>query len=345
MSSSKASVTTLPTFYDGANADVWGYRPDTAAIAAEAQSWRKSHGILPVGSDRKIVTVLGIDDQHDFCHKEGSLYVGGSEADTRRFVEFAYREMARITAMWFTLDSHYHIQIFFPVFWLDENDEHPAPGTQIASDEVKSGKWRVNPMVAKDICGGDYMWLQTYAEHYCSQLEQDDRYKLTIWPPHVILGEAGHTLMGVVQELRMFYSYVRGGQSWVEIKGGHPLSENYSVFRPEVLKSHDDRMKLQKNTGFVECLLRSNVVVIGGQAKSHCVAWTIDDFLTEIMAKDPSLVSKVYLLEDCTSPVVIPGILDCTDMGNAAFERFKDAGMHVVQSTTPMEDWPDIDLG
>jgi len=82
--------------------------------------------------------------------------------------------------------------------------------------------------------------------------------------------------------------------------------------------------------------------VIGGQAKSHCVAWTIDDLLTEIMAYDAALAKKVYLLEDCTSPVVVPGIIDFTDQADAAFQRFADAGMHVVRSTDPIQGWPDI---
>ncbi len=52
-------------------------------------------------------------------------------------------------------------------------------------------------------------------------------------------------------------------------------------------------------------------------------------------------MSKVYLLEDCTSPVVVPGN-DFTDQANAAFKRFAEAGMHVVRSTDPMEAWPQM---
>jgi nicotinamidase-related amidase len=81
-------------------------------------------------------------------------------------------------------------------------------------------------------------------------------------------------------------------------------------------------------------------VIIAGQAKSHCVAWTIADLLGDILEDDPKLVSKVYLLEDCTSPVVVPGIVDYTDQADAAFHRFEEAGMHVVRSTQPMETWP-----
>jgi nicotinamidase-related amidase len=69
------------------------------------------------------------------------------------------------------------------------------------------------------------------------------------------------------------------------------------------------------------------------------VAWTIDDLLEGIRAVDPELVKKVYLLEDCTSPVVVPGVVDYTDQADAAFLRFQAAGMHVVRSTDPMDTW------
>jgi hypothetical protein len=45
-------------------------------------------------------------------------------------------------------------------------------------------------------------------------------------------------------------------------------------------------------------------------------------------------------MEDCTSPVVVPGAVDYTDEADAAFERFAAAGMHVVRSTTPLVEWP-----
>jgi nicotinamidase-related amidase len=73
-------------------------------------------------------------------------------------------------------------------------------------------------------------------------------------------------------------------------------------------------------------------VVITGQAKSHCMAWTVDDLLTDIQMIDASLAKKIYLLEDCTSPVVVAGIVDYSDAANAAYERFAHAGMNVVKS-------------
>ena len=85
-----------------------------------------------------------------------------------------------------------------------------------------------------------------------------------------------------------------------------------------------------------------DAVVIAGQAKSHCVAWTIDDLLSEIQVSDKKLAEKVYLLEDCSSPVVIPGVMDYTEQATEAFQRFAAAGMHVVRSTDPITTWPGI---
>ncbi len=97
------------------------------------------------------------------------------------------------------------------------------------------------------------------------------------------------------------------------------------------------RRARKKNTRLLQKLLDFDVIIIAGQAKSHCVAWTIDDLLTEIMAIDPNLAKKVYLLEDCTSPVVVPGVIDFTDQANAAFQRFAQAGMNLVKSTQAID--------
>jgi nicotinamidase-related amidase len=98
----------------------------------------------------------------------------------------------------------------------------------------------------------------------------------------------------------------------------------------------------QRNTRFIEKLLQFDAVVIAGQAKSHCVAWTIDDLLRDILVRDKRLAKKVYLLEDCTSAVVVPGVIDYTDQADTAFRRFAEAGMHIVRSTEFLVSWPGI---
>ena len=114
------------------------------------------------------------------------------------------------------------------------------------------------------------------------------------------------------------------------MKGSEPLTEHYSVLGPEVPAGGASR-----NTPLIEHLREFDAVVIAGQAKSHCVAWTIDDLLGDFR----DLAHRVHLLEDCTSPVVVPGVVDYTEEANAAFRRFAEAGMHVVHSTEPLDSW------
>ena len=90
------------------------------------------------------------------------------------------------------------------------------------------------------------------------------------------------------------------------------------------------------STKFIEQLQQFDKLIIAGQAKSHCVAWTVSDLLNDINATDPELARKVYLLEDCSSPVVVPGVVDHTVAADAAYERFAQAGMHVVKSTADL---------
>ena len=111
---------------------------------------------------------------------------------------------------------------------------------------------------------------------------------------------------------------------------------------PEVTEGPDgDRIDDGKNTRLIEKLLGFDAIVVAGQAKSHCLAWTIDDLLKDDSAR-ARLAGRMYLLEDCTSPVVVPGVVEYTDEADAAFERYAAAGMHVVRSTDPITSWPGL---
>jgi nicotinamidase-related amidase len=124
-----------------------------------------------------------------------------------------------------------------------------------------------------------------------------------------------------------------------EIKGQNPLTENYSVLRPEVLNDAEGKPIAEKNSAFLQMLLEYDRVIVAGQAKSHCVAWTVSDLLEEIQKTDTGLAQKIYLVDDLTSPVVVPGVVDYTELADAAFAKVADAGMHIVQSTEPIESW------
>jgi nicotinamidase-related amidase len=242
------------------------------------------------------------------------------------------------------MDTHTAIQIFHPVFWINDAGEHPNPHTVLSLAEVEKGVWRPNPAVAPSVVRGDAQRLERYAVHYVRTLTDRGKYPLMVWPYHAMLGGIGHALVSAVEEALFFHSVARNVQTRFQIKGGNPLTEHYSVLHPEVREGPDGEPIAETDGGFLRRLLDFDLVIIAGQAKSHCVAWTIADLLEEVRARDPKLVEKVYLLEDCTSPVVVPGVVDFTDQANAAFQRFGDAGMHVVRSTDAIAVWPGGDL-
>lgn len=340
----------IPSFFEPDNAARWDYDPDVPGIFEAASRFRAANAIP--ASEKLKVHLLLIDLQKDFCFPQGSLYVGGRSGhgaidDNVRIAEFIYRNVGRICELTCTMDTHFPFQIFFPSFWLDKDGAHPAPHTQITSEQIRRGELRPNPAVARWLANGNYPWLLKQVEFYCASLEKADRYNLYLWPPHCLLGSAGHCLAGVVQEARLFHSFARGSKAPIEVKGGNALTENYSVLAPEVLKRHDGLPLAQRNAGFVKTLLDADAVVIAGQAASHCVKSTIEDLLGEIVASDPALARKVYVMADCMSAVAVPNpsrpggfIADFTDRAEAALARFADAGMHVVKSTDAMESWP-----
>ena len=308
--------------------------------ALQAKQWAKQQGITPSAQDRVKVCLMVIDAQNTFCLPEFELFVWGSIEDNRRLCTFIYENLGRITEIVPTMDTHTAMQIFHPIFWVNDRGEHPSPNATIITwEDVRQGVWQVNPAVAYSLAQGNYVALQNHALHYVEKLTSAGKYPLTIWAYHSMLGGIGHALVSGVEEALFIHNIARASQTNFEIKGGNPLTENYSVLRPEVLDSFDGRPIAQKNTKLLKRLLEFDAVVIAGQAKSHCVAWTIDDLLTEILANDPQLAKKVYLLEDCTSPVVVPNVVDFTPQADLAFQRFAESGMHLVTSTTPIEEW------
>jgi len=335
----------LPTHFDPKGVgEVW--RVPYEERAGEAERWAKKHGIEPAGHDSVRISLMLVDVQNSFCIPGFELYVGGRSGtgaidDNRRLCAFIYRNLHLISEICPTMDTHQAMQIFHSIFLVNERGEHPPVFTLISQEDIERGVWKFKRELSTSLKISDE-YGQKYLLHYTRKLRQGGKYDLTIWPYHAMLGGIGHALVSAVEEATFFHTVARYSQPDFQVKGENPFTENYSVLSPEVLEDAEGERIAEKNTGFIRKLLNFDVVIIAGQAKSHCVAWTIDDLLREIVTTDRKLAQKVYLLEDCTSPVVIPGVVDYTDAADGAFRRFADAGMHVVKSTDPIGSWPGI---
>ena len=337
-----------PHFDPGRAGEVW--RVPYHRRAAEAEAWAAEHGIKPSKEDEFRICFVLVDCQNTFCLPSFELFVAGRSGmgaveDSVRICEFIYRNLGVITEIAATMDTHKTMQVFHPMFWIDRGGEHPSGGdTIIKLRDLEEGRWRVNPAVADSLADGDYEYLERYALHYVTELTERGKYPLMVWPYHAMLGGIGHALASSIEQAVFFHGIARHHQTRFEVKGDNPLTEHYSALNPEVTRDHEGKAIAPKNTKFIDQLLDFDAVIIAGQAKSHCVAWTIRDLLEGIEPRDPELAGKVYLLEDCSSPVVVPGVVDFTEQADEAYESFAEAGMNVVKSTDPVDRWPGIEL-
>lgn len=339
----------MPPIYEPQRAaDVW--EPRMLEIETMAIEWAKTHGVRHHATDRVKVAVVPIDVQNSFCIPSYELFVGGRSGrgaveDSARTARFLYQNLGYITRIIPTLDTHLPLQIFYRRSWINDKGEFPVPNaTLITLDDFDKGFWRPNPAVAADLFSGNVPEMNRYFRHYLKVLTDNGNYPLTIWNYHTMLGTIGGAMVSLVYEALFFHFAARVAQPDFRIKGLNVYTEMYSPFGPEVSTDHRGRTICADNLAILDTLLEFDVVAILGQAKSHCVAWAIDHLLRRIQARDPELARKVYLVEDCTSPVVIPGVIDYTEQADKAFQRFKDAGMHVVTSDIPIVDWPDTNF-
>ena len=336
-----------PAHYDPQKVgEVW--RVPYQERAEGAYQWAQQHEIQRAADDTFRVALIAIDVQNTFCIPGYELFVAGRSGtaaveDNRRLCEFIYHNLGWITQITATMDTHHAMQIFHPSFLVNEAGRHPAPYTLITYEDIKEGRWKFNAAIAGDL-QIDPEYGQRLLEHYTWTLKMRLKYDLTIWPYHAMLGGIGHALVPAVEEAIFFHTQARSSQADFTIKGENPLTEHYSAIGPEVLTGPDGRRLAEKNEKFVQKLKDFDLVVVAGQAKSHCLAWTIDDLLEWLRQVDETLVKKVYLLEDCTSPVVVPGAIDYTEEAEAAFKRFERAGMHIVRSTQPVVSWPGVEM-
>ncbi len=324
--------------------DVW--RVPYEKSAREAERWREEHALRGAADDPVRVALVVVDVQNTFCTPGFELFVGGRSGtgavdDTRRLCEFLYRNLDAITTVVPTFDTHQVAQIFHAAWLVDSEGRHPDPFTVVSSADVEAGRWRPNVEFLRGL-GFDPEYARRHLLHYTRALEAGGKFALSVWPYHALLGSLGHALVSAVEEAIFFHCVARASQPRPQLKGTEPLTEHYSLLGPEVTAGPDGEPLGRRNEPLLDELVAFDAVIVAGQAKSHCVAWTIADLLDGVAERRPELVEKVYLLEDCTSPVVVPGVVDYTDEADAAFERYAAAGMHVVRSTDPIESWPGL---
>jgi nicotinamidase/pyrazinamidase len=234
-------------------------------------------------------TLLIIDPQIDFCDPAGALYVPNAEHDMRRLAEFIRKQKALIETIHVTLDSHHLVHIAHPIFWQDSAGKNPSPFSTITAAEVEEGRWITsNPE------------LQTEGLNYVRKLEKNGRYSLTIWPPHCLIGSRGQAVQpDLFEALLEWESDFKTVQYWN--KGSYALTEHFSALQADVpFLSVPETLLNQKLLTQIE---QSELILIAGEARTHCVASTVRDLADNF--SDPASIKKMVLLQNAMSD--IPG--------------------------------------
>ncbi len=343
----------FPSFYDREDA----FNPAVRTIAPRAimdeavEYVKKYPGIKKSSSDSSKARMLVIDHQYDFSFEDGSLFVAGRSGrgamnDSANTAEFIYRNIGLITSITPTLDTHHQFQVFYPSAHEFRDGSHPDTWYEPKAEQFASGELHASRMMA-DALGVTQDWLSKQWRHTGETLEKTGRYGMILWPEHCMEGSHGHQIAAAINDARIFHGFVRSVMNEPVVKGMNPFTENYSVFKPEVMTTWEGRKLhgVRKNDELLDRFsYGSDMVIVTGEASSHCLMWSVQDLLTEIfdVYEMPELAKNIYILEDCTSPVVVPNGPDHTNAANAAFDEFRNRGVNIVKSTDPIESWPGI---
>lgn len=263
--------------------------------------------------------LLLVDPQVDFVHVNGNLSVPGAVDDTRRTIEWIFRNVHRITTIASSLDSHVPIQIFFPSWWADADGNHPDAYTVIRSEDVGSGLWKP-------------LYEEEWSVGYVKKLEEFSKKELMIWPYHTLIGTPGHAITPALYEAIAFHSAARQSQPIFLEKGMIAKSEYYSMLEPEV-KVYDHPMG-DLNVSFLNMLASYDFVYIAGQAESHCVLETVTSIM-KYFDDQPSVIARIRILEDGMSSVAHPTI-NFEELARQKFRRFAEKGLRIVDTTMPI---------
>ncbi|SKC16767.1 nicotinamidase [Dyadobacter psychrophilus] len=256
----------------------------------------------------KKTALLLIDAQFDFCDPKGALFVPGAEMDVERIARLIALEGEKIDCIFVTLDTHKVLDIAHPLFWEDANGNTVAPFTLITAANVKSGKW--TPRYERD-----------YVIQYLETLEAEGEFKHFIWPEHCLIGSKGAALDDTIMEALLAWTHRTGRDYKAVIKGTNPLTEHFGVFRAQVPVANAPETELDRP--FLNDLAAFDQILIAGEARSHCVATSIN----QILKYAPELAPKLTILTDCSSNVT-----NFEDIADPIYEEAEQKGMTFLKA-------------
>ncbi len=273
------------------------------------------------------IHLLIVDPQNDFCDlpdtylprdpltgllMQPALPVAGAHADMQRLARFIDATAHALTSITVTLDSHHRLDIAHPTFWRAGNGDPVAPFTPITAEQLRAGEFV--PRHDDDL---------PRTLNYLDELEARGRYTLMAWPVHCEIGTWGHN---VHADVRAAYGRWEEERQFIVRKvpkGANPWTEHYSALMAEVPDADDPRSQL--NRSLLDSLDRADLILIAGEAGSHCVKATVEHMAEYLPGGN---LSRIVLLTDCMSPVA-----GFAAAQTSFLQRMRDLGVQERAST------------
>lgn len=254
-----------------------------------------------------------IDPQVDF-HPGGSLGIEGANEDSQRIADMIKKNIHSLDEIYVTLDSHHRNHIAHAIFWENKNGERPEPFSEITYDQIVKGEWLPRDRSLLDHC-----------KFYAKALEDANRFKIRIWPEHCLIGTPGHAVVPSVNEALHEWCGLKNKSVHYVLKGSNCLTEMYSAIAADVPLENDK--STQKNPELMRELTSASKLVVCGEAKSHCVNFTLRDILQDWQETGRSTENIYLLLDGCTS------VAGCEELAEKFEVDMRAAGVTCTTST------------
>jgi nicotinamidase-related amidase len=249
--------------------------------------------------------LFGIDLQNEFTKAGFPLCVPGAPEDTQRIVNIIRSYSECIDDIVLTADTHPIDHIGHAGWWKLKGGSEPNAFTLVTSDAVHNG----------EILPANEYQLQ-YGMSYISILKQ-----AMIWNTHCVPGTESHRINASVMAAVLEW----GGTPSIIKKGFDRDSEAFGAFQSEFLNGHPGT---DFNWNLYADLIRDKLpIVVVGEARSHCVRRTIEQFVDRVKRNDDYPLKRLIILEDCMSDV--PGF---EADGEKFIQDMKDCGAVVCKS-------------
>ena len=262
--------------------------------------------------------LLIIDPQNDFHDAPthpgmpgASLAIPGSFQSAVSLAAFLDHCGHAIDEILVTRDEHDAYDIGHPRYWKQTGNGLPVrPFTQLTSRDLLEGLYiTADPSATQ------------HAIDYLMALEDGGYGPHMVWPEHCKKGTWGACVVPEITQALEEWSTKHHKVVPHIYKGMNPRAESYSALGPSVTVGIS-AFELENERQIRAWVADADILLVAGQASSHCVAQTVYDIWQSFPA------SKTILLQDCMN--FVPGF---EDNEKKLFREALEEGGRVMHNT------------